>query len=190
MILGRWKADTITFQTPKFKVYCTSECTALLCALFIFCGSVRIPHHPSLHYALNWPFSCHTGKQSTLGHPQPSEILLIITQTSRKWPIHDTDRNPLIPKSSYHSWTGCWVSHNWWCWSDKGPRPSCRSPWSRTTADAGSYSHQHWPTSHTQTCRVRNEIVDEVALPKEVMFLSYFMYTLQSLSPVEDRYLS
>jgi hypothetical protein len=64
----------------------------------------------------------------------------------------------LISKSSYHNWTGCWASHSWWRWSGKGLQPSYRSPWSRTTAGAESYSHQHWPTSRTQTCKVKSKI--------------------------------
>ncbi len=27
---------------------------------------------------------------------------------------------------AYHSYTGCFLSHNWWCWNDKARRPPCR----------------------------------------------------------------
>lgn len=69
-----------------------------------------------------------------------------------------SSRKSLLPRSSYRNWTGCWASHSWWCWSGKGWQSSYLSPWSKTTAGAGHYSHQHWPVSRTQTCKVRSKI--------------------------------
>ena len=63
----------------------------------------------------------------------------------------------LFPECTYRNWTGCWASHSWWCWSGRGQRPSYHSPWSRTTAGAACHSHQHWPVSHTQTCKGRSK---------------------------------
>jgi len=52
---------------------------------------------------------------------------------------------------SYRSWTGCWLSHSWWCWTGMEDRPPCCSLQSRTT-DGGGWCWCHCSVSgHTRT---------------------------------------
>jgi len=49
------------------------------------------------------------------------------------------------------SWTGCWLSHSWWCWTDTELRPPCCSLQSRTIGD-GDWCWCHCSvSSHTHT---------------------------------------
>ena len=64
--------------------------------------------------------------------------------------LHD---HPLLCKT-HQSWTGCWVSRSWWCWSGRQPPPSYFSPRSRTIGDGGwcwcldsELSRTHFPLS-------------------------------------------